>query len=140
MDIRISYKHMKSSDSLADRATEKITHLIDKYLYHPTDVHVTFSVDHHDHVVDCHIAAGGGTRFHASARSDQMYGSIDQLIGKLEALLKKQKTRSTKRSHRSIKDQPYDAMLDGDYVEADQVRKIEKIRRINTARMMEAQL
>lgn len=135
MKMRFSYKHMESSEALAERAEEKVDRVIEKYLHNPTDCQVTFSVEHNLHRVDCHILASGGISIHSSAESDHMYTAIDLLADKLESLLKKQKDKLSNKNHASIKTKAYEGILDQDYIEAEDVSRVEQIRQENHERL-----
>lgn len=93
MQCRFSFKHMESSQALADYAKEKIVSKVERFATKPIEAHVTFEVDSNQHHVHVNVHGGDGFNIQIDATSIDMYASIDLMIDKLEARLKKQKEK-----------------------------------------------
>ncbi len=93
MNIKFTFKHMKTSDALRVYAEEKVMAKVEKFVSKPIDAHVTFSVDNLENKVHLSLHGGDGFDVQADQTSLDMYASIDLLVDKLGVQLKKQKEK-----------------------------------------------
>lgn len=84
---------MDSSSALQTYAQEKIQEKILKFASKPTDAHIIFSVDRHQHKAHLSLKGGDGFNVEVEHTCGDMYGSVDMLVDKLQAQLKKQKDK-----------------------------------------------
>ena len=96
MQLRFSFKHMKSSNAVRELAEKKILSKVERYSTKPIEVAVTFSVEKHQHTINCVVKGGDGFNFQVSATSEDMYGSVDLMADKLEIQLRRQKEKVKK--------------------------------------------
>lgn len=90
MNIAITFRQMDATDAVKGYATEKVGKL-QRFLRQPMKGHVTVSVqtDRLHHVeVD---VVSGGSRFHATETSSDMYASIDAVADKIERQIRSSK-------------------------------------------------
>ena len=82
MNIRITFRHVDSSDAIKEYARTKVGKL-QKFLRQPMSAKVTLSLEKLKHVAETQISSGG-ERHEAKEASADMYASIDKVIDKLE--------------------------------------------------------
>jgi putative sigma-54 modulation protein len=82
MNVRITFRHMDSSEAVKVHAKQKLTKL-QKFLREPMTAKVTLSLDKLAHVAETHIESGG-SRHEAKETSNDMHTSIDKVMAKLE--------------------------------------------------------
>ena len=89
MIVDFHFKHMDSSDSLRDYATDKSGKL-KKYL--DGKIHVTwnFTKEHGEFISHCHIV-GSHIDMFGEGSADEAYATVDMAIARLEKQLKKHK-------------------------------------------------
>lgn len=91
MEVRVTFRHMDSSEALKERCAEK-SDKIKKYLHHPTHVTWTLDVNKDEHKAHVHVT-GKDVDFNAEAVSGDMYSSIDESMRKLEEQLQRWKDK-----------------------------------------------
>ena len=89
MNIKITYKHLASTESL-DEMTQKKSEKLKKYFHGKMNLHWNFSVEKQGHIAHCHLT-GNHMEFFAEASTDSLYASIDQVIQHLERQVKRVK-------------------------------------------------
>lgn len=89
MILDIHFKHMESSDSLRDYATEKSGKL-KKYFDGKIHVTWTFDKEHGEFISHCHVV-GSHLDFFGEGHADDAYATVDSAVTKLEKQLKKHK-------------------------------------------------
>jgi putative sigma-54 modulation protein len=82
MNITITFRHMVGSDAVKSYAQEKMAKL-QKFLRQAMSAQVTLSVEGLEHIAEVNVSSGG-SHFHATERSADMYASIDMVHDKLE--------------------------------------------------------
>lgn len=98
MNVSVAFRHMDTSDSIADYATSKLTNVADKYINgQDTDAQAVFSVEKFWHIANFTIVVNGLT-VKAVERTEDMYSAIDLAMDRLERQLKRYKERI--RSHK----------------------------------------
>ena len=89
MIVDVHFKHMDSSDSLRDYATDK-SEKFKKYLDGKLHITWNFSREHGDFVAHCHIV-GNHIDMFGEGDADDAYATVDMAISRLEKQLKKHK-------------------------------------------------
>lgn len=92
VEIQFTYRNEHVSESLKNLTQEKFDKLY-KLVPDITKIHVTFSLDHLDHVVEAQVHAPHLGVLHAKAKSPHMSKNVDSLFQKLrqQILVKKSK-------------------------------------------------
>lgn len=101
MNVRITFRHMDSSEAVKAHAKQKLTKL-QKFLREPMTAKVTLSLDKLAHVAETHIQSGG-SRHEAKETSEDMYTSIDKVMAKLERQIRGDKGVKQAKQKRSGK-------------------------------------
>ena len=101
MNVRITFRHMDSSEAVKVHAKQKLTKL-QKFLREPMTAKVTLSLDKLAHVAETHIQSGG-SRHEAKETSDDMHTSIDKVMAKLERQIRGDKGVKQAKKKRSGK-------------------------------------
>lgn len=89
MIVDIHFKHMESSDSLRDYATEKSDKL-KKYFEGKVHVTWTFDKEHGEFIAHCHTV-GNHIDMFGEGRADEAYATVDMTVARLEKQLRKHK-------------------------------------------------
>jgi putative sigma-54 modulation protein len=89
MRIAFTFRHLDSSDSLKNYASEKLSKL-QKYLRAPLDADVTLSMERHVHQVEVLLRCDGHS-YVATQQSDDMYASIDLVVDTIESQVRRTK-------------------------------------------------
>ena len=98
MQINVTFRHMKATNSLKEHATNRMMRL-KKYISDPVEIHVVLEVERYYHKAEIHMWAHGMfVRGHES--SNDMYNSIDRAIEKIENQIRKYHNRLTKHKPR----------------------------------------
>ncbi len=105
MQFQFSFKHMTTSEALRDYAEKKVSEKISKYVTKPIEAHVTFEVEHQNHIAHCNIVGGDGFNVVAEHSCSDMYGSVDHMLDKLEIQLKKHKEKIKDHRHSGLKEE-----------------------------------
>jgi len=91
MDISVTFRHMKPTESIRIYAEEKLSK-IKKYLDAPIEAHVVLSVEKFRHIADVTLSVNG-ILIKGIEETDDMYSAIDQVMDKLEAQVKKSRSK-----------------------------------------------
>jgi putative sigma-54 modulation protein len=98
MQVAVSFRHMDVSPTVQSYASDKLTHVLEKYVAGmDTDAQATFSTERFLHVVNFTVNVNGLT-VKCVEKSEDMYRSIDLAIDKVDRQLRRFKTRL--RNHR----------------------------------------
>jgi len=89
MNIKISYKHLESTDGL-EAITHKKSEKLKKYFKGKMNLDWNFSVEKLNHTAHCHLT-GDHMELFAEAKTESMYSAIDEVIAHLERQLRKEK-------------------------------------------------
>lgn len=92
MNANVSFRHMESSESLREYATEKLDRICDKYVRGKVDASVVMSVEKFWHIADFTLQIKNLT-VKGKHRSEDMYSSIDLALEKIEKQLRRHKDR-----------------------------------------------
>ena len=101
MDISVTFRHMKPTESIRIYAEGKISK-IKKYLDAPIEAHVVLSVEKFRHIADVTLSVNG-ILIKGIEETDDMYSAIDQVMDKLEAQVKKSRSKIRNRRSESRK-------------------------------------
>lgn len=93
MKIQFTFKHMESSQALADLAEEKFTAKIERLTTRPVHAHVTFSVQGLLQKIHVTLLTADGRDIEAEHEGMDMYAEIDIVAEKLEGQLRRHKEK-----------------------------------------------
>lgn len=96
MQIQLTGDNIEITPAIRDY-TEKKLKRIQAHMNRITDVHITFSIEKLDQIVDAKISVPGSL-LHAHAASEDIYESIDKITDKLTRQLTKYKEKLTDHS------------------------------------------
>ncbi len=100
MKITISFKNMEHTPSLDERIREK-AHKVEKFWEGKTEMKWTCWVtggEHHAAEVNVH---GARHEYHAHAKSDDLYKTLDLVIDKVQRQVEKDKDKIKNKMHRA---------------------------------------
>jgi putative sigma-54 modulation protein len=91
MQVNITFRHLDPTEALKSHVKERVGH-VQRYIDRPSEAHAVLHVENLDHHAEITVKAG---RFllRGSAKSPDMYASIDAATDKIERQLKKHKER-----------------------------------------------
>ncbi len=91
MQVNITFRHLDPTEALKTHVKERVEH-VQKYIDRPTEAHAVLHVENLDHHAEITMKAG---RFllRGTAKSQDMYASIDAAADRIEKQLKKHKGR-----------------------------------------------
>jgi len=92
LNIQITFRHTESTEALKSYATEKVTHCLEKYLQHATEVKIILGVEKQIHSAEVKVVSKNYD-LKASAETEDLYSAIDAMIDNLSAQLRKQKEK-----------------------------------------------
>ena len=97
LNLSITFRHTESTDALKSAATDKISHVIQKYIHKDAEANIVLSLEKLDHTAEVHLVSKGYD-VAASATTDNMYSAIDKLCHQLSTQLRRQKEKMVKNS------------------------------------------
>jgi putative sigma-54 modulation protein len=91
MQVNITFRHLDPTDALKTHVKDRVAH-VQRYIDRPSEAHAVLHVDKLDHHAEITVKAG---RFllRGTARSPDMYASIDAAADRIERQLKKHKEK-----------------------------------------------
>ena len=91
MQVNITFRHLDPTEALKAHVRDRVEH-VQKYIDRPGEAHAVLHVENLDHHAELTMKAG---RFllRGSAKSQDMYASIDAAAEKIEKQLKKHKAK-----------------------------------------------
>jgi putative sigma-54 modulation protein len=93
MNIAVSYRHMDASPAIQRYATEKLQHIVSKYIHgQRVDGQVTFAVEKIWHIANFTLSINGLT-LKAVVKTHDMHEAIDLALQKVESQVKRWKDR-----------------------------------------------
>ncbi len=87
MDLHMTFRHMESTDAIKEYTENKLEK-IKKYVQEPLDVHVIFSKERFQYLVEINLS-GNGLDVHAEDRNEDLYAAIDLGMDKVEKQLRR---------------------------------------------------
>ena len=129
MDISVTFRHTKPTESLRSYAEEKISK-INKYLDSPLEAHIVLTVEKFRHQADVTLSLNG-TRIKGVEETGDMYSAIDQVMDKIEKQVKRHLSKV--RSHRSENIKGENGVITGEMDDAaviapqEQVIEVERV-------------
>lgn len=100
LNISVTFRHTDPTAPLKAYATEKITHMLSKYLVYNADVHVILSVEKRDHLAEVTVHSKGHD-VSAKGITADLYSAIDKVVDSIAAQIKKQKEKLLTQKHQS---------------------------------------
>jgi len=91
MQVNITFRHLDPTEALKTHVKDRVAH-VQRYIDRPSEAHAVLQVDKLDHHAEITVKAG---RFllRGTARSQDMYASIDAAADRIERQLKKHKAK-----------------------------------------------
>jgi putative sigma-54 modulation protein len=91
MQVNITFRHLDPTEALKSHVRDRVAH-VQKYIDRPSEAHAVLHVENLDHHAEITVKAG---RFllRGTAKSADMYASIDAAADKIERQLKKHKEK-----------------------------------------------
>ncbi len=106
MQVAVSFRHLETSEALRQYATDKLEHIVTKYIQEPTDAQVILAVEKFWHIAKLTLKIHGLT-VKSEEKSEDMYSSIDLALDKLERQLRRYKDKIHTRKPTSVKEQSF---------------------------------
>lgn len=108
MELRVFFRHMESSNPLAEHARAKIGDRLAKYGLKAADAQVTFAVDNGINEARCHVSSHvWGTLDAMASDEETMYAAVDRLADRLDERLRRVKEQvSSHRAPRAVASAP----------------------------------
>lgn len=104
MQVSVSFRHMDPSDSVQTYASDKLQHVVQKYITgQDIDSQVVFSVERFWHVANFTININGLT-VKSVEKTENMYSSIDKALEKVERQVRRYKDKI--RDHKPSQSRP----------------------------------
>ncbi len=91
MQVNITFRHLEPTEALKSHVRGRVEH-VQRYLDRPTEAHAVLHVENLHHHAEITLKAGR-YRLRGTARSQDLYASIDAAADKIERQLKKHKER-----------------------------------------------
>jgi putative sigma-54 modulation protein len=91
MQVNITFRHLDPTEALKAHVRERVQH-VERYVDRPSEAHAVLHVENLSHHAEITVKAG---RFllRGTAKSEDMYASIDAAAEKIERQLKKHKEK-----------------------------------------------
>lgn len=91
MQVNITFRHLEPTEALKSHVKDRVEH-VQRYVDRATEAHAVLHVENLSHHAEITVKAG---RFllRGTAKSQDMYASIDQAADKIEKQLKKHKEK-----------------------------------------------
>jgi len=100
LNVSVTFRHTESTPALKAYATEKIINCLQKYISHPSDIHVILSVEKRDHTAEA-VVRSKIYDVSGKASTGDLYSAIDKMCDTLVAQLRKQKGRHLDSKHQA---------------------------------------
>ena len=91
MQMNITFRHLEPTDALKSHVRARVEH-VQRYIDRPTEAHAVLHVENLDHHAEITLKAGCFL-LRGTARSADMYASIDAAADRIEKQLKKHKAK-----------------------------------------------
>ena len=112
MQLNITFRHLEPTEALKSHVRGRVEH-VQRYIDRPSEAHAVLHVENLHHHAEITVKAG---RFllRGTARSQDMYASIDAAADRIERQLKKHKSKllNHKNGHAAGETQPIDVRHD----------------------------
>jgi len=95
MRLDITFRNMKPSDRVRDRAEKKFQKVA-KHLREPIDADLVLKLEKHRQSAEIRVSAAGET-FTAHEATEDLYATIDAIMAKLERTVRRAKERTIDR-------------------------------------------
>jgi putative sigma-54 modulation protein len=91
MQVNITFRHLDPTDALKSHVRDRVEH-VQRFIDRPTEAHAVLHVENLDHHAEITVKAGPFL-LRGTARSQDMYASIDAAADRIERQLKKHKEK-----------------------------------------------
>ena len=95
MQVNVTFRHLEPTEALKDHVRSRIEHC-QRYVDRPGEAHAVLHVEHLHHHAEITLKAGKFL-LRGTAKSEDMYASIDAAAERIERQLKKHKEKITTR-------------------------------------------
>ena len=95
MQVNITFRHLEPTEALKDHVRTRVEH-VERYVDRPSEAHAVLHVEHLHHHAEITVKAGKFL-LRGTAKSEDMYASIDAAAERIERQLKKHKEKLTSR-------------------------------------------
>lgn len=97
--INVTFRHTEPTAALKASATEKITHVLEKYeLPSEVEVNVVLEIEKRGHTAEVFMRYLGQDVI-ANATTEDLYAAIDKVVDNLDAQLRKLKSKAVDHRH-----------------------------------------
>ncbi|MDZ4785228.1 MAG: ribosome-associated translation inhibitor RaiA [bacterium] len=90
----MTFRNTEGTESIKNFVTEKVTHTLQKFVHHDTDVHVVLTVEKNCQIAEISFNTDGNY-FVSKEETKDLYTSIDSAINTLSGQLRKHKEKLT---------------------------------------------
>ena len=91
MVTHMTFRHMDATDAIKEYTEGKLEK-VKKFVQEPLDIHVVFSKERFQHLVEINLS-GNGIDVHAEDRNEDLYAAIDLAMDKIEKQLRRLRVR-----------------------------------------------
>ncbi|MCC6953515.1 MAG: ribosome-associated translation inhibitor RaiA [Deltaproteobacteria bacterium] len=94
INVSVTFRHTESTPALKTYVTDKLIHILQKYVRNSAEAHVILSVEKRDHTAEI-VLHSKPYEATSKATTDDLYSAIDKVVDTLVVQLRKQKERVT---------------------------------------------
>lgn len=114
MQFQISGKQIDIGNALQTHVEDELGGVLEKYAGRPTDAHVIFSKDAHEHVCEAVVHLSTGLTVQARGHAVEIYAAFDDAAEKVDKQLRRYKRRL--KDHHHKRTQPIDQIAASSYI------------------------
>ncbi len=114
MRYQVSGKQIDIGSALQTHVENELSAVLEKYSGRPTDAHVIFSRDAHEHVCETIVHLSTGLNVQARAHAVEIYSAFDGCAEKIDKQLRRYKRRL--KDHHSERTQPVEQIAASSYI------------------------
>ena len=114
MRYQVTGKQIDIGSALQTHVETELAAVLEKYAGRPTDSHVTFSRDAHEHVCETVVHLSTGLNVQARAHAVDIYAAFDGSVEKIDKQLRRYKRRL--KDHHHERKQPIDLISASSYI------------------------
>ena len=91
-NIQMTFRNTEGTEPIKSHISEKLTHNLQKFIHHDSEVHVVLTVEKNRHIAEISFNSEG-TPFIAKEQSGDLYSSIDAAVHSITNQLRKHKEK-----------------------------------------------
>ena len=114
MRYQVSGKQIDIGSALQQHVESELVGVFGKYSGRPTDAHVIFSKEAHEHVCETVVHLSTGLNVQARAHAVEIYAAFDACTAKIDKQLRRYKRRL--KDHHNDRTQPIDQIAASSYI------------------------